>query len=74
MKLTLQMKKGVLLVLDALLIQLVYLLAFAIRFDYDFSGRMVSNYWPVYRENLLWILLIKLAVFYMLGLYHSLWR
>ncbi|SMP57023.1 nucleoside-diphosphate sugar epimerase/dehydratase [Anoxynatronum buryatiense] len=74
MKLTLQMKKGVLLVLDALLIQLVYLLAFAIRFDYDFSGRMVSNYWPVYRENLLWILLIKLAVFYLLGLYHSLWR
>lgn len=75
MKLSLNAKKVILILLDISLINLAYFLAFAIRFEFDFTaGALVSQYWPVYKENLIWITAIKLGVFYLLGLYHSLWR
>ena len=74
MKISVQMKKGILILLDLVLIQVVYLMAFAIRFDFDFSSPMISQYWPIYLENVVFITLIKIGVFYLLGLYHSLWR
>ena len=74
-KISLQAKKAILILLDILLIQVVYFMAFAIRFDFEFTGgRMFEQYWPVYTQNLVVFTLIKISTFYILGLYHSLWR
>ena len=75
MKLSLNVKKVILILLDICLINLAYFLAFAIRFEFDFeAGALGSQYWPLYKENMIMITAVKLAVFYLLGLYHSLWR
>ena len=72
------MKKKVLGVLlfsiDAILINLAYAMAFYIRFDGDFTGKMFSQYLPIYLENLVTFTLIKLFIFYAFGMYKNLWR
>ena len=72
------MKKKVLGVLlfsiDAILINLAYIVAFYIRFDGDFTGKMFSQYLPIYLENLITFTLIKLFIFYAFGMYKNLWR
>ena len=74
-KINLQTKKAILIIVDIILVQLVYLVAFAIRFDFEFTGgRMFAQYWPVYVENIIPFTVLKISVFYLLGLYHSLWR
>mgnify|MGYP002152324956 CR=1 FL=1 len=74
MKLSQNMKKSLLVLIDLVLIQLVYVAAFAIRFEFNWASPTLAQFWPVLVENLLWITLIKVGVFYLLGLYHSLWR
>lgn len=75
MKLSLNSKKAILILLDIALINLAYVLAFAIRFEFSFTeGALISQYWPVYKAHFVYITAVKLAVFYVLGLYHSLWR
>lgn len=74
MKLSLQAKKGILIGLDILLIQAVYTAAFLIRFEFEVTSATFLQYWPVYLQHLIAITLVKVGVFYLLGLYHSLWR
>ena len=74
MKLSLPAKKTILILLDILLIQAAYVAAFAIRSEFDFSHAVIGQYWPVFISNLVIITCVKIAVFYVLGLYHSLWR
>ncbi len=74
MKLGIHTKKGILILIDILLIQLVYVAAFAIRFEFDYVSPTFQQYWPVYLSNIIAFTVIKIAVFYLLGLYHSLWR
>lgn len=60
--------------IDAILINLAYILAFYIRFDGDFTGRMFLQYFPTYMENIVTFTIIKLFIFYALGMYKNLWR
>ena len=60
--------------LDGILLNLSFLLAFYIRFDGVLAGRMASQYFPVYLNNILLFTLIKLGLFYLFGLYKNLWK
>ncbi|MBU5676537.1 polysaccharide biosynthesis protein [Alkaliphilus sp. MSJ-5] len=60
--------------IDALLINLAYIAAFYIRFDADFTGVNATKYLPVYFEHFITFTLIKLAIFYIFGMYKNLWR
>ena len=63
-----------LITLDAILINLSFLLAFYIRFDGILKGNMLNQYLPIYLENILVITLIKIGLFHVFGLYRNLWR
>ncbi len=60
---------------DIIAIHLSFILAFAIRFDGDFIyGVQSAKYFDIYIKYALMFTLIKLIIFYILGLYRSLWR
>ncbi|SNT24128.1 NDP-sugar epimerase, includes UDP-GlcNAc-inverting 4,6-dehydratase FlaA1 and capsular polysaccharide biosynthesis protein EpsC [Anaerovirgula multivorans] len=61
-------------VVDAILINLGFLLAFYIRFEGDLTGSFASQYLPIYLENAITLTLIKLGLFYLFGMYKNLWK
>ncbi|SDJ86991.1 polysaccharide biosynthesis protein [Natronincola ferrireducens] len=60
--------------IDAALMNLGFLLAFYIRFDGVLSGKMATQYLPVYLDNAVNLTLIKLGLFYLFGMYKNLWK
>lgn len=66
--------KAFLLVFDIAFLYLAFYLAFFIRFDGDFSSRTVTLYWGTIKENLLYIIILKLVIFFLMGLYKRLWK
>ncbi|WP_427337959.1 polysaccharide biosynthesis protein [Caloranaerobacter sp. DY30410] len=59
-----------LIIIDVVLINLAFYLAFYLRFD----GILPSEYFPKYLDNILAITVIKIFVFYYFKLYKSLWK
>lgn len=59
---------------DIICINFVYILSFLIRFNFDVDSTIFSVYFAAYADNLLTITVIKIIVFWLLGLYRSLWR
>ena len=57
-------------VVDALLVGLAWYLAFQLRFDQAFPNR----YEELFEETILWVVIGKVAVFAAFGLYNRLWR
>lgn len=64
----------VLLFLDAILINLSYLLALFIRFEGNIIGSQFMEYALRYKEHFMYITMIKLAVFLFFKLYKSVWK
>jgi len=65
----------VLFVIDMVIVNLSFVLAFLIRFDgIIFEKALSSNYFDVYLDNLLELTLIKLGIFFVFGLYKNLWK
>ncbi|MBB6216381.1 FlaA1/EpsC-like NDP-sugar epimerase [Anaerosolibacter carboniphilus] len=61
--------------IDAVCINLSFILAFAIRFDgHIISHRIAMQYFPVYIKSIITVTLIKIVIFYGLGLYNNLWK
>ncbi|NLM04713.1 MAG: polysaccharide biosynthesis protein, partial [Clostridiales bacterium] len=65
---------GVLIIIDTILINFAFLLAFYIRFDGNIMGDMAAGYFEVYLKNAFVLTLIKLTLLYVFGLYKSLWK
>ncbi len=59
---------------DILMINLAFVLAFALRFEGHIDAGLAKGYFPVYLSNAITITLIKVVIFYVFGLYKSLWR
>lgn len=59
-----------LIIIDAMLINLAFYVAFYIRFE----GSLPSQYFPLYLSNAIAITAIKIATFYYFNLYKSLWK
>jgi FlaA1/EpsC-like NDP-sugar epimerase len=64
---------ALLLFADIICINFAYILSFLLRFEFDISDPF-WGYFASYANNLLFITAVKLAVFWALGLYRSLWR
>jgi len=60
----------VVLAVDLLLLVAAHLLAYGLRFEFVFSARE----WENIRAALPWLLPMKIAVFFFLGLYRGMWR
>ena len=58
---------------DIICINFAYILAFLLRFDFTISDSF-WGFFVVYANNIVVITVIKLAVFWLFGLYRSLWR
>jgi FlaA1/EpsC-like NDP-sugar epimerase len=63
-----------LLFFDTICISIAYILGLLLRFEFNVDSLQFIGYFSVYLNNWLWIGLIKLAVFWLMGLYKSLWR
>ncbi|MDD2484791.1 MAG: nucleoside-diphosphate sugar epimerase/dehydratase, partial [Eubacteriales bacterium] len=67
-------KIGALMATDIISITVAFMLAFLLRFEFNFRGVLEQGYFDVFLKNLLWIILIKVTVFAFFRLYNSLWR
>jgi FlaA1/EpsC-like NDP-sugar epimerase len=60
---------------DLVAIHISFILSFAIRFEGDFiHGVQGAKYFQIYVQYALIFTLIKIAIFYAIGMYRSLWR
>ncbi len=60
---------------DAIIINLAFLLAFIIRFEGSFFiSNVAQRHFHVYLSNIVTITMIKLVIYYLLGLYKNLWK
>ncbi len=59
-----------LVLLDSLLIGLAYFLAYLLRFEWNLPGGEINNF----TSSLPYIILAKLFIFYVFGLYRGMWR
>lgn len=58
---------------DIICINFAYILSFLLRFEFTISDAFLG-FFAVYANNIIIITLVKLAVFWALGLYRSLWK
>ena len=66
---------SILMALDAILIVISFFLAFILRFEGKIFGNALgSMHFSVFLSNSVVLIVIKIVVFYFLGLYKSLWR
>ncbi len=65
---------AILLVADAICVNLSYIIALLARFEFDVKSAGFWSYFEDYVNGILWITLIQLAVFWLFGLYNSLWK
>lgn len=63
-----------LLLLDTLLINLSYIIAFLLRFEFDVEAPVFVAHFAVFVRYIPLITIITLAVYWMVGLYNSLWK
>ncbi|MDO4551949.1 MAG: nucleoside-diphosphate sugar epimerase/dehydratase [Bacillota bacterium] len=59
---------------DVIGINVAYLIALLLRFDFDVESSVFAGFLAVYVANMGWITLIKLLIFWLFGLYNSLWK
>ena len=67
-------KIGIVIAGDIVCINIAYLIAFLLRFEFNMQTILDGRFFPVYLDNLPWIVLIKIVVIAAFGLYNSLWK
>ncbi|NCA78212.1 MAG: hypothetical protein EOM90_17940, partial [Alphaproteobacteria bacterium] len=65
---------ALLVVLDAIIINVAFISAYLLRFEFDVNGNQFEVWFAVYASNLFPITLIVLVVFALAGIYTSMWR
>lgn len=65
---------ALLVVLDAIIVNVAFIGAYLLRFEFDVNGNQFEVWFAVYASNLFPITLIVLVVFALAGIYTSMWR
>ncbi len=65
---------ALLLFADIICINFGYIMSFLLRFDFAVSSDVFLGHFAVYADNILIITAVKIVVFWVSGLYRSLWR
>jgi FlaA1/EpsC-like NDP-sugar epimerase len=63
-----------LIVIDAVAVNISFILSYLMRFDFNVESELFLNYISAYADNILILTVIELVVFFICGLYQSLWR
>lgn len=63
-----------LILVDLLCINIAYLIALLLRFEFNVVSDQFNHYLAIYMDNIMVIAIFKLIVFAILGLYNSLWK
>jgi len=69
-----KLKVGFLVLVDAIFVNVAYILALLIRFDFSVSSSMFENWLSVYMECWLALTAIKIIIYALSGLYRTLWQ
>ncbi|MDO5331463.1 MAG: nucleoside-diphosphate sugar epimerase/dehydratase, partial [Bacillota bacterium] len=69
-----KVKIAALVVVDALFVNVAYIFALLMRFDFSVSSSLFENWLSVYLECWLVITVIKVAIYALMGLYRTLWK
>ena len=67
-------KMGIFIAGDIVCINIAYIIAFFLRFEFSVDTVLRSGFFTVYLDNLVWIILIKVGIVAAFGLYNSLWK
>lgn len=67
-------KIALLIFLDVICISLAYAFALLLRFEFALADAQFVWFFSVYASNWIWLVSIKVGVFWIMGLYRSLWR
>lgn len=59
---------------DTVLFNLSYFLSYLIRSEFNIHSYVFETYFPIFLNNVIWITLIKIVIYFALGLYKRLWR
>jgi len=59
---------------DILCINIAYIVSFLLRFDFDVNSDIFWGYFSVYANNIVAVTLVELVIFWIFGLYSSLWK
>ena len=66
-------RRAFLILLDILIVNFVSYFSLLIRFDFNIS-RVPTRYSEVLTNNMLWYTIVAIAIFWIVRLYHSLWK
>lgn len=67
-------KIALLLALDGIAVASIYVFAIFLRFDFSLSSPQAQGYLDIYLHCIVSLILIKLVIFAIMGLYNSLWK
>jgi FlaA1/EpsC-like NDP-sugar epimerase len=67
---SISIRKIILMITDAVLLNIAFALALVVRFEFNVPG----VYWNLFLENAVIITIVNIIIFYMFGLYKTLWR
>jgi FlaA1/EpsC-like NDP-sugar epimerase len=60
--------------LDAACVNVSFILAYLLRFEFDVNSSELATYFPAYSDHFVWLTAIKLFVLFAFGMYGSLWK
>ncbi|MDR1572735.1 MAG: polysaccharide biosynthesis protein [Clostridiales Family XIII bacterium] len=63
-----------LILIDAVAVNISFILSYLMRFEFNVDSELFLNYFSAYADNIFILTAIELAVFFICGLYQSLWR
>lgn len=59
---------------DAVLFNLSYFLSYFVRAEFDIHSQVFEQFFPIYVHNIVVLTILKILVYFALGLYRRLWR
>ncbi|MDR1134600.1 MAG: polysaccharide biosynthesis protein [Clostridiales Family XIII bacterium] len=65
---------AVLIIVDAIAVNISFIFSYLMRSDFNPESELFVNWFSAYADNIFAITLIKIAIFFIFGLYQSLWR
>jgi FlaA1/EpsC-like NDP-sugar epimerase len=63
-----------LILIDAVAVNVSFILSYLMRFEFNVESELFLNYFSAYADNIFFLTAAELVVFFVCGLYQSLWR
>jgi len=67
-------RMAMLCLLDIIIVNIAYIAAFLLRFEFEIESEIFTNFFGVYTSNMFMITLISLLAFALVGIYNSMWK